>query len=389
MLSRNDPAGNILKKTVQGTTTIYKYDKANQLVSSECNGKITKYEYDAAGRLVKEGKRSYSYSWLDKVSSVKENGVEVASFTYHMDGQIATAKANGRQENFLWDNLALISRNETEYVNEPYVTGGNPILADEDVLFNDLLGSTIGIRSGKEYRETGMTAFGETDEKSAMFTGKPYIGELGYAFLFRNYRPEQGKWQTADPLGYPDGWNNLAYCNNGVTMAIDWLGAATHSYAPNNIVYGTPEICNLSYNEPDKGGSTGAYVYTYGITVTVTARRSVSYVVVCPDNCEMNGTTKTTYEYTSKSATVPNTIGEIVPGIPMPMGFNPVAIPGNLSQAAYEALIDQISGTLIDAALSTNFTSGTQKKINDTINSLLHSNGGWTTQPIDFGKCKE
>ena len=109
--------------TVNGRTTVYTYDKANQLVSSECNGKITKYEYDAAGRLVKEGKRSYSYSWLDKVSSVKENGVEVASFTYHMDGQIATAKANGRQENFLWDNLALISRNETEYVNEPYVTG--------------------------------------------------------------------------------------------------------------------------------------------------------------------------------------------------------------------------------------------------------------------------
>ena len=193
-------------------------------MSSECNGKITKYEYDAAGRLVKEGKRSYSYSWLDKVSSVKENGVEVASFTYHMDGQIATAKANGRQENFLWDNLALISRNETEYVNEPYVTGGNPILADGDVLFNDMLGSTIGIRSGKEYRETGMTAFGETDEKSAMFTGKPYIGELGYAFLFRNYRPGFGKWQTSDPLGYPDGWNNLAYCNSQPTMSLDLFG---------------------------------------------------------------------------------------------------------------------------------------------------------------------
>ena len=220
-----DPAGNILRKTVNGRTTVYTYDKANQLVSSECNGKITKYEYDAAGRLVKEGKRSYSYSWLDKVSSVKENGVEVASFTYHMDGQIATAKANGRQENFLWDNLALISRNETEYVNEPYVTGGNPILADGDVLFNDLLGSTIGIRSGKEYRETGMTAFGETDEKSAMFTGKPYIGELGYAFLFRNYRADQGKWQTQDPLGYPDGWNNFAYCNNYIISCLDLYGA--------------------------------------------------------------------------------------------------------------------------------------------------------------------
>ena len=225
-----DPAGNILRKTVNGRTTVYTYDKANQLVSSECNGKITKYEYDAAGRLVKEGKRSYSYSWLDKVSSVKENGVEVASFTYHMDGQIATAKANGRQENFLWDNLALISRNETEYVNEPYVTGGNPILADGDLLFNDMLGSTIGIRSGKEYRETGMTAFGETDEKSAMFTGKPYIGELGYAFLFRNYRPGLGKWQTSDPLGYPDGWNNFAYCNNKSNTSIDYFGGWSYSY---------------------------------------------------------------------------------------------------------------------------------------------------------------
>ena len=46
---------------------------------------------------------------------------------------------NGRQENFLLDNLASISRNETEYVNELYVTGGSPILADGDLLFNNLL----------------------------------------------------------------------------------------------------------------------------------------------------------------------------------------------------------------------------------------------------------
>ena len=220
--------------TVNGRTTVYTYDKANQLVSSECNGKITKYEYDAAGRLVKEGKRSYSYSWLDKVSSVKENGVEVASFTYHMDGQIATAKANGRQENFLWDNLALISRNETEYVNEPYVTGGNPILADGDVLFNDLLGTTIGIRSGKEYRETGMTAFGETDEKAAMFTGKPYIGELGYAFLFRNYRPVSASGRPAIPPAILTAGIIFPSVNNGVTTSSDFLGADIYHIVDSN-----------------------------------------------------------------------------------------------------------------------------------------------------------
>ena len=220
-----DPAGNILSKTVNGKTTTYKYDKANQLVSSTCNGKTTKYEYDAAGRLVKEGTKSYTYGYLDKVLSVCENGANIASFTYHMDGQIATASANGKQESFLWDGLALISRNETKYVNEPYVTGGNPILANDKVLFNDILGTTLGIKTDK-YESIQRDAFGMTEQNGTeeFFTGKPYIGELGYAFLFRNYRPAQGKWQTQDPLGYPDGWNNFAYCGNMPYSCIDEYG---------------------------------------------------------------------------------------------------------------------------------------------------------------------
>ena len=54
----------------------------------------------------------------------------------------------------------------------------------------------------------------------------PKVEGLGYAFLFRNYRPELAKWQSSDPLGYPDGWNNLAYVNNHVTSSIDWQGCA-------------------------------------------------------------------------------------------------------------------------------------------------------------------
>jgi len=60
----------------------------------------------------------------------------------------------------------------------------------------------------------------------ALFTGKPHVDGLGYAFLFRNYRPGLGKWMTADPLGYPDGWNRLAYGNNSVLDGFDCLGAA-------------------------------------------------------------------------------------------------------------------------------------------------------------------
>ena len=160
-----------------------------------------------------------------------------ANFDYHPDGQIASVTyADGRRENYLWDGLALIHRNGTDILNEPAITGGNPVLFGDKVLFNDLLGNTLGvkdqssyqpIRIQSSYQPIRMTAFGESDNADAFFTGKPLVGELGYTFLFRNYRPEQGKWQTSDPLGYPDGWNNFAYCNNNTIMLIDRLGLDT------------------------------------------------------------------------------------------------------------------------------------------------------------------
>jgi len=163
-------------------------------------------------------------------------------------GQIASATYADKTENFLWDGLALIQRSVrptaelpafgtgsriTNFINEPYITGGNPILSSKgDVMFNDMLGTTLGVKSGEQVNQVNMTAFGESKETTAkhngFFTGKPHIGELGYAFLFRNYRPEQGKWQTADPLGYPDGWNQLAYANNRAHTCIDLLGTKVY-----------------------------------------------------------------------------------------------------------------------------------------------------------------
>jgi hypothetical protein len=162
--------------------------------------------------------------------------------------------------------LALIKRGTstgnlpvvTQYTNEPAVTGGNPILATNsnngtNLLFNDILGTTIGSLQIDKFTSTNLTAFGvptNNDQRvtnnELFFTGKPKIEGLGYVFLFRNYRANlgqiepakltkelateseftNGKWQTADPLGYPDGWNNLAYVNNGVTDNIDMFGLA-------------------------------------------------------------------------------------------------------------------------------------------------------------------
>ena len=228
-----DPAGNRLSKTINGVTTTYTYDKANQLVTSTVNGVTTHYKYDAAGRMIQAGDKKYIYNGQNKVSEVRQNGKTIAKFEYNIDGQIAKAIYGNKVEEFMWDGLALIWRSGVTYINEPYVTGGNPVMAGDDVLFNDMLGSTLAVNGNP----VEMTSFGETADKNAFFTGKPMIDELGYTFLFRNYRSDYGKWQTTDPLGYPDGWNNLAYVNNGVTVAIDWSGGISVKAINGDTVY--------------------------------------------------------------------------------------------------------------------------------------------------------
>ena len=198
-------------------------------------------EYSRVGRLVREGARTYTYD-------------------YHVDGQLARAdygKVGGNDgrartpaappassEDFLWDCLALIKRGDERFVNEPHVGGGNPVASSKGTTyFNDILGTTVGIREGRapsrpkspRYSAAALTAFGEsipasqplnTSTSQQFFTGKPQVAGLGHAFLFRNYRAGLAKWQTADPLGYPNGWNQLAYCGNGVTDAVDLWGCA-------------------------------------------------------------------------------------------------------------------------------------------------------------------
>ena len=42
--------------------------------------------------------------------------------------------------------------------------------------------------------------------------------------MLRNYNASMGKWMTSDPIGYPDGWNNLIYCLNSPSIQCDIIG---------------------------------------------------------------------------------------------------------------------------------------------------------------------
>ena len=126
----------------------------------------------------------------------------------------------------------------TFYVNETHPGGGAAVFSSKNgVMFNNILGTTLGVNGESGYTSTPLTAFGDTAESQPsilnpqpLFTGKPHVDGLGHAFLMRNYRAGLGKWLTADPLGYPDGWNQLAYCGNNSTEAFDWQGCRTEIY---------------------------------------------------------------------------------------------------------------------------------------------------------------
>ena len=204
--------------------------------------------------------RTYRYGYLDKVLSVAE-GERKYTYDYHVDGQLATANyGNGKTVRFDWDDLALIRRGDEQYINEPHVGNapqklcfggkprarrsarrarkgprGNPVASSKGVAyFNDMLGTTVGAKKGRKYSAAALTAFGERLDNAdgpspairslgeGWFTGKPYVEGLGHAFLFRNYRAGLAKWQTADPLGYPDGWNQLAYCEGDSLNFVDY-----------------------------------------------------------------------------------------------------------------------------------------------------------------------
>lgn len=113
------------------------------------------------------------------------------------------------------------------------------------VVFNATY-ETVGAKKDGKYFAAALSAFGEDltvhsptpTQNSNFFTGKPFVEGLGHAFLMRNYRAGLAKWQTADPMGYPDGWNQLAYCGNGVTSAVDLWGCEI-------VILGEVDWCGL------------------------------------------------------------------------------------------------------------------------------------------------
>ena len=194
---------------------------------------------------------------------------------------------NGKvTENFIWDGLALVKRGTGSYLNEPHPGGGAPVASsDGGVMFNDILGTTLGVDGAGGYSPVAKTAFGDTTTtvNEAFFTGKPHVDGLGYAFFLRNYRADLGKWPTADPLGYPDGWNQMSYCRNGVTSSVDLFALWTVQVgwtSEAGAMSGVMQTLGITFGYSESNGFTFGFYSTTGGGSYVGASASTGLEIV-------------------------------------------------------------------------------------------------------------
>ena len=87
-------------------------------------------------------------------------------------------------------------------------------------MFRDILGFRVDVKNDEAYCIMSMTAFGESTDSEVFFTGKPFVGDLGYAFLMRSYRPENGLRVIIKPVPIRHVYARISLDGEGVIQGV-------------------------------------------------------------------------------------------------------------------------------------------------------------------------
>ncbi len=252
-----DASGNIVEKSIDGKVTKMSYDVSNKVTSTTSSGEYSGLiSYDSAGRPLSKTTVSGQYTletmygYADKVLKTDGAGGK-ADFFYNADGKLIAKTVAGKNTSYIWDDNVMAAEGTKTFVNEDHISGGIPLLAgDQDVVVSDYLGNTLS-QANTRFKST---AYGEGVEQGR-FTGKFFVEELGsYVFHHRLYSPITLRWNTSDPIGFPDGINNLLYVYGDPLSKIDPLGTST--------VYAAEESQRV--DGPVNESVTVRYIYNYG-----------------------------------------------------------------------------------------------------------------------------
>ncbi len=266
-----DNRGNIIKKTIDGKVTNFRYNNEwkDQLTSVN-DDELT---YDEVGNLISFGNLEFSWSFGRLLESVT-NGNERYSYTYDENGIRTSKTVNGKTTYFNSENGVLLS--QTDGINTlvyQYDLAGVPLgftFNDTQYFYitnqmNDVIGITNSngeVVANYEYDEWGNEILDDSSEIAEInplrYRGYYQDTETGYYYLqSRYYNAEICRFINADipqiaQKGKDDinGLNLFAYCNNNPINSIDYAGY----YSAKNATTYAKKWCG-SYNPDYKNNS--------------------------------------------------------------------------------------------------------------------------------------
>jgi RHS repeat-associated protein len=208
-----DADGNVIQKTVDGTTTTYVWDYANRLTALGLGGATTTFSYDALGnRVLQTGTSTtwiYPFKWYSIASSTGSGAQFATTTDYVFNGDTLVATVD--QETASGNATGTA---KTRYVHPDHL-GSTNVVTDE---------------SGNVVETTDYFPYGALRiDTSSNVSARKYIGQfsdqntnLSY-FNNRYYDSGRGQFLTEDPifLGDPKGldlrnpqsFNTYSYAN--------------------------------------------------------------------------------------------------------------------------------------------------------------------------------
>jgi RHS repeat-associated protein len=180
--------------------------------------------YDPNGNLTSYKGWTYSYDAQNRLTSARNNGVQVASFYYDGKNRQIARNINGVIRVSVWDGWELIE----EYASPvsrtaAYLQGASGVIKSwgaNGTFYYDLYGTPSYFNALNNQLSTSNYSVND------LYAGERWIPELGlYDLRNRFMSPELGRFLQADPVGFKGDASNLyRYCHNDSVDFSDPMG---------------------------------------------------------------------------------------------------------------------------------------------------------------------
>ncbi len=251
-----DPAGNRLLALNSSETQEYVANALNEYVQISSGGRVSALSYDSNGNLLSDGALRFTYDEENRITAI-EDDVNRSEFVYDAFGGLLETiefEAGNIARNVQYVNDGLLPLEEIDatgvsarkllrgldIANSTSLAGGiggllalhqneTTSLVSQDANGNviGLLSETGALRASYAYDPYGhRESVGSTEISQPYgFNGKAHDSRFSIVhFGYRDYRPEEGRWLSRDPIEEFGGLNLFAFDNNDPINIIDPFG---------------------------------------------------------------------------------------------------------------------------------------------------------------------